>query len=40
MRQIWLGLAPVYARACIIALVSGPRRKPFYRVTRKIRRFR
>jgi cellulose synthase (UDP-forming) len=40
MRQIWLGLAPVYARACIVALVSGPRRKPVYRVTRKIHRFR
>jgi cellulose synthase (UDP-forming) len=40
MRQIWLGLAPVYARSVIIALVSGPRRKPVYRVTRKMHRFR
>lgn len=34
-RQIWLGLAPVYARAAILALVYGPNRKPRYRVTRK-----
>lgn len=40
MRQIWLGLAPVYARSVIIALFSGPRRKPVYRVTRKMHRFR
>ena len=40
MRQIWLGLAPVYVRAIIIALVSGPHRKPVYRVTRKTHRFR
>jgi len=34
-RQIWVGLAPVYAKACLLALLGGPRRKPAYRVTRK-----
>jgi cellulose synthase (UDP-forming) len=34
-RQTWLGMAPVYARATIIALRYGPNRKPNYRVTRK-----
>jgi cellulose synthase (UDP-forming) len=34
-RQTWLGMAPVYARATIIALLFGPNRKPSYRVTRK-----
>jgi len=34
-RQILLGMAPVYARATIIALIYGPNRKPTYRVTRK-----
>jgi cellulose synthase (UDP-forming) len=34
-REIWLGFAPVYALATMIALVYGPRRKPAYRVTRK-----
>jgi len=34
-RQTWLGMAPVYAQATIIALLYGPRRKPAYRVTRK-----
>ncbi len=34
-RQTWLGMAPVYAWATILALFYGPRRKPAYRVTRK-----
>ncbi len=34
-RQTWLGMAPVYARATLIALRFGPHRKPVYRVTRK-----
>jgi cellulose synthase (UDP-forming) len=34
-RQIWVGLAPVYAKACVLALLGGRRRKPEYRVTRK-----
>jgi len=34
-RQIWLGMAPVYARATLVALFYGPNRKPRYRVTRK-----
>ena len=34
-RQMWLGLAPVYAKACLIALIAGPNRKPVYKVTRK-----
>jgi cellulose synthase (UDP-forming) len=34
-RVIWMGLAPVYAKACVLAILGGPRRKPTYRVTRK-----
>jgi cellulose synthase (UDP-forming) len=34
-RQTWLGMAPVYAKATLLALIYGPRRKPAYRVTRK-----
>lgn len=34
-RVTWLGMAPIYARAVILALLFGPRRKPAYRVTRK-----
>lgn len=34
-RQTWVGMAPVYAQATLIALFYGPRRKPTYRVTRK-----
>lgn len=34
-RQTWLGMAPVYVNATLIALRFGPRRKPAYRVTRK-----
>ncbi|UCC64522.1 MAG: glycosyltransferase [Anaerolineae bacterium] len=34
-RQTWLGMAPVYARATLTALIYGPNRKPTYRVTRK-----
>ena len=34
-RQTWLGMAPVYAWATVLALVYGPNRKPHYRVTRK-----
>jgi cellulose synthase (UDP-forming) len=34
-RQIWVGLAPVYAKACVLAVAGGPNRKPAYRVTRK-----
>ena len=32
---MWAGLAPVYAKACILALRGGPHRKPAYVVTRK-----
>jgi cellulose synthase (UDP-forming) len=35
-RQTWLGMAPTYARAAILALIYGPDRKPRYRVTRKV----
>jgi cellulose synthase (UDP-forming) len=38
-REMWMGLAPVFLRACIVALLSGPRRKPIYHVTRKVNRF-
>jgi cellulose synthase (UDP-forming) len=34
-RQTWLGMAPVFAKATLIALFYGPNRKPTYRVTRK-----
>ena len=34
-RQTWLGMAPVYVKATLIALLYGPNRKPTYRVTRK-----
>lgn len=34
-RRLWVGMAPVYARACLQALVGGRFRKPVYRVTRK-----
>jgi cellulose synthase (UDP-forming) len=39
-RQTWLGMAPVYAWATVLALVYGPSRKPAYRVTRKEHQFR
>lgn len=35
-RQMWIGLAPVYAKACIMALINGPHKKPSYKVTRKV----
>ncbi len=34
-REMWIGLAPLYAKATILALLYGPNRKPAYRVTRK-----
>jgi len=34
-REIGVGLAPVFLRACFTALVAGRDRKPAYRVTRK-----
>lgn len=34
-KETWIGMAPVYARATLLALYYGPRRKPTYRVTRK-----
>ena len=34
-RQTWLGMAPVYVKATLVALFYGPNRKPVYRVTRK-----
>jgi cellulose synthase (UDP-forming) len=38
-RQTWLGMAPVYAWATVLALAYGPNRKPAYRVTRKENQF-
>lgn len=38
-REMWIGLAPVFAMACVRALVYGSRRKPTYRVTRKEHQF-
>jgi hypothetical protein len=37
-RQMWLGLMPVYMKACVQALLGGRHRKPAYRVTRKYHR--
>ena len=34
-RQMWTGLAPVFAKATLLAVRYGPRHKPSYRVTRK-----
>lgn len=33
---MWVGLTPVYIWAAILALVYGPKRKPAYRVSRKV----
>jgi cellulose synthase (UDP-forming) len=35
VRIIWSGLAPVFIKASIQAVLGGPRRKPVYKVTRK-----
>ncbi len=34
-RVMWTGMAPVYAKAVILAIAGGPNRKPTYVVTRK-----
>ena len=39
-RVMWAGMAPVYARAVILAIAGGPHRKPVYRVTSKENDFR
>ncbi len=35
VRTMWAGLAPVFAKASVQAIASGPNRKPTYQVTRK-----
>jgi hypothetical protein len=35
MRVMLIGLFPVFAKACLLALLYGPTRKPSYKVTRK-----
>ncbi len=35
VRIMWTGMAPIYMKACIQAILGGARRKPVYRVTRK-----
>ena len=35
VRTVWNGMAPVYMRASIKAILGGPHRKPVYKVTRK-----
>lgn len=35
VRTMWAGLAPVFAKASMQAILSGPNRKPVYQVTRK-----
>jgi cellulose synthase/poly-beta-1,6-N-acetylglucosamine synthase-like glycosyltransferase len=39
-RVMWTGMAPVYARAVVLAIIGGPNRKPVYAVTRKEDDFR
>ena len=34
-RVMWTGMAPVYAKAVVLAIIGGPNRKPVYTVTRK-----
>jgi hypothetical protein len=36
VRIMWTGMAPVYMKACVQALLNGPNRKPVYKVTRKV----
>ena len=38
-REMWMGLTPVFLKACFTALWNGPRRKPVYQVTRKSKKF-
>jgi len=35
VRIIWSGLAPVFMKASLQAILGGPNRKPIYKVTRK-----
>jgi cellulose synthase (UDP-forming) len=35
VRVVWSGLAPVFMKASIVAILGGPSRKPVYKVTRK-----
>lgn len=35
LKLMWLGLAPVYMVACCKAILTGPNRKPVYKITRK-----
>lgn len=35
VRVMWAGMAPVYMKAVLQALLAGPNRKPVYKVTRK-----
>ena len=35
VRVMWAGMAPVYMKAVLQALLTGPNRKPVYKVTRK-----
>jgi cellulose synthase (UDP-forming) len=35
VRTMWAGLAPVFMKASVQAIVTGPNRKPVYHVTRK-----
>lgn len=35
VRTMWVGLAPVFMKASLLAILNGPNRKPVYQVTRK-----
>jgi cellulose synthase (UDP-forming) len=40
VRVMWTGMAPIYIKASIQAILGGPNRKPVYKVTRKHDEFR
>ena len=35
VRTMWVGLAPVFMKASLLAIINGPNKKPEYKVTRK-----
>jgi cellulose synthase (UDP-forming) len=40
VRVMWTGMAPIYIKASVQAILGGPNRKPVYKVTRKHDEFR
>ena len=39
IRQFWVGLSPNFASAAIKVILSGPNKKPTYKVTRKVNKY-